>query len=591
MFTRRFVALAFAAFIISLSLFAREAQAATPPAQTAATEVVIVLPFENKTNQREFNWVGESFADSLSELLNMPGLGLVVVTSDERQLAYQRLRLPQTILPSRATALKIAREARATLVVIGTYEVAPSEGEANLPAVRGTARVIRVNEGRLTGETMPDGRWAWRPHDFGGALTELQKMQGRLAYEILYNRDRALPLSLNNILQQATKVPPIAFESYVKGALTDDPEKKSAYLQNAMREYSRVNAGAVYPQAAFELGMLYLRQGDWKRAAENFSLLQSKDPHYAEAAFYSASSYWRMGDLVRALGALVPLTSEMPLTSIYNNAGAISTQAALAERDGAERERLLKQATTFLARAAESTPEDTMVRFNYGYALFLSGKFVEAAEQLRPVMKDDPQNGVAIFLFAKALEKTGQTEAATINDNEARRYLPSYAKMQSEWQRSQTVTTAVRLRERFNRDDYIAEIRERDEQRRSDLAATTNAQDLLVKARELYVAGRDDEALPELRRVLMVEPMNAEANLLIGRINQRRGDLPAAISSLKTALFWDAKLIDAHILLGRIFLERGDRAQAISYVRNALQIDANNQEAIGLQRQLMMNAK
>ena len=57
----------------------------------------------------------------------------------------------------------------------------------------------------------------------------------------------------------------------------------------------------------------------------------------------------------------------------------------------------------------------------------------------------------------------------------------------------------------------------------------------------------------------MIEPTNAEAYLLSGRINLRRSDQEAAIAALKTAIFWDPKLIDAHILLGRIFLERGDR--------------------------------
>jgi tetratricopeptide (TPR) repeat protein len=111
---------------------------------------------------------------------------------------------------------------------------------------------------------------------------------------------------------------------------------------------------------------------------------------------------------------------------------------------------------------------------------------------------------------------------------------------------------------------------------------------LLAKARDLYQAGRDDEALPELHRVVMIEPTNAEAYLLSGRINQRRGDQEAAIAALKTAIFWDPKLIDAHILLGRIFLERGDRGEATKYATSAMTIDSNNQEAIALQRQVTM---
>ena len=72
-------------------------------AQNASADVVMVLPFENTSNRAEYNWVGESFADALVELLNKPGL--IVVSSDERDLAYQRLRLPETVIPSRATAI------------------------------------------------------------------------------------------------------------------------------------------------------------------------------------------------------------------------------------------------------------------------------------------------------------------------------------------------------------------------------------------------------------------------------------------------------------------------------------------------------
>jgi Flp pilus assembly protein TadD len=123
----------------------------------------------------------------------------------------------------------------------------------------------------------------------------------------------------------------------------------------------------------------------------------------------------------------------------------------------------------------------------------------------------------------------------------------------------------------------------------TDMGSPSSAtQDLLVKARDLYQAGRDEEALPELHRVVMIEPTNAEAYLLSGRINLRRSDEEAAIAALKTAIFWDPKLIDAHILLGKIFLERGDRGEARKYALSAITIDPNNQEAIALQRQVTM---
>ena len=562
------------------------------------SDVVMVLPFENTSNRPEYNWVGESFADSLAELLSKPGL--LVVSSDERELAYQRLRLPETVIPSRATAIKLAREAKASLIVIGTYSVISAEGEGKPDAakpgkdksstevyVQLTARVIKVNEGRTLGE-MFDGNWATRQFDFGGPLTTLQNIQGRLAYYILYQRDKALPFSQNQLVQEATKVPQRAFEAYVKGVqLNEHDSKRANYLKNALHFYADANGGAIYPQAAFELGRFYMLEGKWKDATEYFTKLQKKDPHYAEAAFYAGLGFAKMGDLGHALAALVPLSSDVPLIGIYNNAGAVAVQASREEKKEDERTRLLAQGASFLARAAESSPEDPMVHFNYALALFLSAKYTEAADQLKPVITADPRDGQAYFLYAKSLERIGKTETANAADDQARRYLQSYAKWQTEWQKSQTVNgISLRMRDVLSRDDVS------DLMRKNAIAATENAgsgtENLLAKARDLYQAGRDDEALPELHRVVMIEPTNAEAYLLSGRINQRRGDQEAAIAALKTAIFWDPKLIDAHILLGRIFLERGDRGEATKYATSAMTIDSNNQEAIALQRQVTM---
>src|SRR5678816_681807 len=282
--------------------------------QNPSADVVMVLPFENTSNRPEYNWVGESFADSLSDLLNKPGL--VVVSSDEREVAYQRLRLPETVIPSRATAIKLARQAKASMIVIGSYSVTPApKGEAGDKQaadgyVQVTARVIKVNEGRNFGEVR-DGAWITRQFDRGDALTSLQEIQGWLAYQILYQRDKALPYSQNQLVQEATKIPQKAFEAYVKAVqLPLRSEVRANYLKNALRFYAESLGGAVYPQAAFELGRGYMELGNWKEATEYFSRLQKKEPHYAEAAFYASLGYTKLGDYGHALATVVPLSSD-----------------------------------------------------------------------------------------------------------------------------------------------------------------------------------------------------------------------------------------------------------------------------------------
>src|SRR6266516_456210 len=557
-----------------------------------ASDLVLVLPFENTSNLSEYNWVGQSFADSLLTLLNKPGLH--VISNDERALAYQKFHLPLTVLPSRATAIKLAREAKATMIVIGTYKVTvPQEQPADTQArnrddkpmtpatVIVEARVIRVKE----------GRWAPGAYDLGAPITTLQRMQGQLAFQILSEHEKPHPyyLSERDLIDEATKIPPLAFEAYVKGLqLSNLDPKREVYLRNAMHLYAKDKEGAVYPQAAFELGQFYMAGHKWKETAEYLTMVEKKDPHYGEAQFYAGLAYWRLGDLSHALAALVPLSSDMPLVGVYNNAGAVAVQAARDEKKADERAKLLAQSISLLSRASESAPNDPMVQFNYAYSLFLSGKYAEAAEQLQKVVAVDQKDGQAYFLLAKAQERTNHTEAATAADNQARKYSQqAYAKWQTEWQKSQTTPAfPLRLRDVLNRDD-VSDLNQRIAAN-AEAARAANTQDMLAKARELYQAGRDEEALPEIARVVMFEPTNAQAFLLSGRINQRRGEQEAAISALRAAIVRDPSLIDAHILLGRIFLERGDRGEAVKYAASAINIDPNNQQAIALQRQVTM---
>src|SRR5215216_4816419 len=283
-------------------LAALAALAALAPPRASAqgvSDVVLILPFENTSSNREANWVGESFADQLSELLGAHGLR--VVSSDARELTYARLRLPLTVIPSRATAIKLAQEAGATLVVLGNYEVTPRD-EKTVAEVRGSARIVRVNEGRIAGKQMQDGRWATHEFFFGDALINLQTVQGKLAYEILYEQDDKLPFSQKSIVEQATKVPQKAFEARIKATMTSNQEARLGYLTNALKEFDRANPGSVYKEAAFELGHLHYAQRppDYKKAAEFFSMLQRGDPHYVEAAFYAALAYDAAGEIQSA---------------------------------------------------------------------------------------------------------------------------------------------------------------------------------------------------------------------------------------------------------------------------------------------------
>ena len=571
-------------------------------AQVKFTDRVLVLPFENTSGKPEFNWVGESFALSLSELLHVPGLN--VISNGERKMMQQRLRIPLTSLPSLATSLKLARESGATLLVTGRYTIVPAQGDT-AATINVTAKIVRVNEGRFLAEEI-DGRLIQRDIILNDALGNLQTMQGQIAYQILYQRDKSsLAYSQNDMVVAASKIPARAFEAYIKGLLTQAPEQRENYYKNAIRIFNETTPDSTFVEAGLELGHLYLGQQKFSDAIDSFErvvsanracrergkndnrIVMCNDESFAEASFYIGLINWRQQNYEQALAVLRPLAEDLKLTSVYNMLGAIAVQASRAEKKNEARSAaLLKEGTDLLKKAAESAEDDASIQFNYAMATYLSGNQMEAIPILRSVIAARPQDGEAYYVLAKALAATNDETAAAV-DNQARTLLASgnrYANLEKEWLKAKTITDIPLRVEQPQRRDFVSVVlSKRDGE--AATTAVTESEKLMVQARLQFKNGQDDEAMVTLRRVLASEPMSAESYLILGKIHLRRGDRDQAASSFKTAIFWDNKLTDAYVNLGRIHLERGECLQVKTYVAQALEVDPENPEVAALQRQ------
>jgi tetratricopeptide (TPR) repeat protein len=553
------------------------------------SDTVMILPFENTSNKAEFNWVGESFADSLSDLLKVPSLN--VVTNQERKIIQQRLRVPLTILPSLATSLKLAREGRASLLIAGKYNIAPAQGDA-AAVITVTTKIIRVNEGRFLSEEFADGRRITRDINVSDALGNLQTIQGQIAYQILYQRDKALPFSQNQFIESANKVPPRSFEAYIKGLLTPetDAQSRENFFKNAMRIYAEDERtkGGVYADAALELGHFYLNQRKFAEAIDYFSRVPQESSQYAEAAFYTGLIHWQQDNYEQALAVLRPLADDLKLTSVYNTLGAIAVKASRAEKKNkGNADKLMLEGIEFLKKAAESSTDESHAKFNYGLALFLNDNFAEAAKQFLAIAEKNQRDGEIYFLLAKSFEKTGDATKAADADDKARRFLTDsnrYAKLEIDWKAAKTDGINLRV-EQPARKDFVSVVLTK-KQATPVQAPLNETETLLAQAQTLYKGGNDDEAMAVLRKILVSEPMSAQAYLLLGKIHLRRGDLEQAVSSLKTALFWDNRLIDAHVALGKIYIQKGDCLQAKNYAASASAINAENEDAGALQRQV-----
>src|SRR5262249_15938405 len=193
------------------------------PAQAATSDMVVVMPFENRSHLSKYNWVRESFAILLGDVLDVPGIG--VLNIDERNLAFERMNLSPSDLLTRAAMIRVAGTAQANLALVGEFDIGEAKEGATIAM---TARLIETREGRLVGNKV---------FNYSGQLSDLQQWQGQLAWNIVYERNPTLPYSKEQMVRRATKFPAMAYESFVKGIQTHDAKLRESFLRRAIQEY------------------------------------------------------------------------------------------------------------------------------------------------------------------------------------------------------------------------------------------------------------------------------------------------------------------------------------------------------------------
>ncbi len=520
---------------------------------------IIVMPFENRSQLSDYNWVRESFPITLAQIMDVPGIVVLGVT--ERDRAFERLRLSPTDLLTRASMIRVAELAQANLALIGEYDIG---GERDEMTISIRARLVETTEGRLG---------ANRVFNFSGPLANLQQMQGQLAWNIVYLRDPSLPYTKEQFVERLT-APPLAYQSYLKGVQTLDLKLRENFLRRAIQEYDSAAATGHYGAAIYELGLLGYRQGKDAEAVQHLRQLDRSDTQYESGLFHLGLAAFRVADYSQMVAALTELAKTRSVLEVLNNLAI----GHLGKGESAA-------AIALLQRVVANAPQDPVYRFNYGYALWRDGQLAEAIPHLRLVVaraprasnaNDSNQDGEALFLLARSLAATGAEGEAAKFDNDARRYLPGYAK----W----TVDpAAIPLLGRIRHDfDPLGRLPDPND----NVSPETLVRQGLERVRQALDRNDENAALLELDNLRRVDDANVEVAFLRGAIHQRRGESEAALTALQVVVARDPRHFDAHLLLGRIYLARNDRARASAHANQALAIDPSNRAAISLKQQI-----
>src|SRR5919109_896383 len=104
-----------------------------------AADTILVMPFENRSQMGEYNWIRDSFAILMSNMVDVPGIA--IIGSEERNLAFDKLKLSPNDLLTRAAMIRVAEAARANLALIGEFDIG---GEKENTTIAINARLIET---------------------------------------------------------------------------------------------------------------------------------------------------------------------------------------------------------------------------------------------------------------------------------------------------------------------------------------------------------------------------------------------------------------------------------------------------------------
>ena len=253
------------------------------PAPAAGAVTYLVFPPENLSNNPALAWVGEAIALSVGEQLRMPGVE--TFSREERLNFVEGADLPPKASLSRASMIHVAQQAAADRLIMGSF----AGTEDNLQI---TLRVLEVKSMKMGGEISAAGPPAVLP-----------QMENELAWIVLMNAGLNKIYSREKFRGRIRNIPNQAYSGFLQSLSQGNPEEQAKTLLKAVdispnfpEAQARLGqyyfeqgdceksirhlemAGGIrgsYLENQFKLGTCYLKQGGFQDAVRSFSAILS----------------------------------------------------------------------------------------------------------------------------------------------------------------------------------------------------------------------------------------------------------------------------------------------------------------------------
>lgn len=511
-----------------------------------AFQSIVILPFSNESEKQHIYWLGEGFAESLSEEILLKNA--FILQRAERKTAYEELKLPYTGDLSRATMLKISDKLGADFVVFGGYNLKEQELSVEV-------KVIHLASAKLS-----------QPIKAKGSLNNLYQVQTDLRTGLIryFTSQNLLPSQENSFDDQS--VPLYAYEYYIKGLLETSDTERVKFFQRA------IELNPKYPQALYRLGLTLSHLQRYKEANDYFRSAEFEGIYQAKANFLIGLNAYLSNDFESAYQQWLELSNQHPNAEVYNNLGL----ALMKKND-------LQGSGWYLSKAVELDPNRPDYHFNLG-ASYVQRKYdPQAIQQYREAVRLRPSDYQALYLIAKLLQKQNQDPYAvprimqlfqeTLPADQKGKFPEQYASVM------QLLRPEMQFLSQEER-QYSSSSQQRSLQQRSGYATTYQN-----NARQYLEERAPDKALMEIRKALTVEPLNHYLHYLAGWALAQQKNTTAAVAELELSI-WCKENVESHVLLAELYREAEKYADSKLQVQKSLALDPDNKKALEIWSQI-----
>jgi tetratricopeptide (TPR) repeat protein len=504
--------------------------------------LLLVLPFDNRTDQPNLDWISEAVPEVLNR--RFVSAGFMPISRDDRLYALDHLGLPATFQPSRASAIRLAQTLDANYVIVGSFSISGSRFQAK-------AQILTVDALHLSAPLQEEAD-----------MTHLLDVLNSLAWGLAKQIDPQLAVARSTFVAAGAGVRTDAFENYIRGLVESDPAEQIRHLKEAVR------LDPSFSPALFALGKAYFANQQFELAANTLGRLALNDPNAREADFDRGLAYFYLGSYIKAEDAFAFVSKQLPLPEVVNNQGVAAARRGL-------------DASSFFQQAVAADPNDPDYQFNLALALNKKKDVAGALRAVGQTIKLRPSDTEALaFQETLRVEPAHPSPVSATASTRVNTALEGTAAAEN--------TPLERIKRTFNEASFrqaAFEMEQMDEARMATMPPQKHAAALTEAGMRFFNEGLILEAEREFQSALETQSDNAEAHAGLALVREHEGDAKEArvqaTESLKTQ-----PNVTAYLVLGRLDLQANQKPAAAADVSSALKLEPQNSAARTLKQQV-----